>query len=112
MNKEVRMNTCIICGRKVQPTDNWVRCHLWGGFEREPRSLLRCAARTVDAQVPIFYLEGAFHRLVRHRGKPGRPNVRREKCGLRGGDALKVDVFKDTVIRLIAHVTARNLKRN
>ena len=34
-----------------------------------------------------------------------------EKCGLCGGDSLKRDVFKDTVIRLIAQVTARNVKR-
>lgn len=33
-----------------------------------------------------------------------------EKCGLCGGDSFKKDVFKDTVIRLIAQVTARNIK--
>lgn len=32
MREEVKINTCIICGRKVQPTENWMRCHLWGGF--------------------------------------------------------------------------------
>jgi len=26
------MNAWIICGRKVQPTENWISCHLWGGF--------------------------------------------------------------------------------
>jgi hypothetical protein len=26
------MDTCIICGQKIQPVENWVRCHLWGGF--------------------------------------------------------------------------------
>ena len=26
------MNACVMCGRKVQPGENWVRCHLWGGF--------------------------------------------------------------------------------
>lgn len=35
-----------------------------------------------------------------------------EKCGLCGGDSFKKDVFKDTVIRLIAQVTARNIKRD
>jgi hypothetical protein len=34
-----------------------------------------------------------------------------EKCGLCGG-SFKRDVFKDTVIRLIAQVTARNVKRS
>lgn len=34
-----------------------------------------------------------------------------EKCGLCGGDSFKRDVFKDVVIRLIAQVTARNVKR-
>jgi hypothetical protein len=33
-----------------------------------------------------------------------------EKCGLCGGDSFKKDVFKDTVIRLIAQITARNIK--
>jgi len=32
MKRELKMNACIICGRKVQPTENWLRCHLWGGF--------------------------------------------------------------------------------
>ena len=35
-----------------------------------------------------------------------------EKCGLCRGDAFKKDVFKDTVIRLIAQVTARNVNRD
>lgn len=35
-----------------------------------------------------------------------------EKCGLCGGDSLRKDVFKDTVIRLMAQVTARNVKRD
>jgi hypothetical protein len=26
------MDICIVCGRKLQPTENWIRCHLWGGF--------------------------------------------------------------------------------
>jgi hypothetical protein len=34
-----------------------------------------------------------------------------EKCGLCGGDPLKKDNFKDCVIRLIAQVTTRNVKR-
>jgi hypothetical protein len=32
MKAELKTNACIICGRKVQPTENWLRCHLWGGF--------------------------------------------------------------------------------
>jgi hypothetical protein len=32
MKRELKMNDCIICGRKVQPTENWMRCHLWDGF--------------------------------------------------------------------------------
>ena len=32
MKRELKMNACIICGRKVQPTENWIRAHLWGGF--------------------------------------------------------------------------------
>jgi hypothetical protein len=32
MKAELKMNVCIICGRKVQPTENWMRCHLWVGF--------------------------------------------------------------------------------
>jgi hypothetical protein len=35
-----------------------------------------------------------------------------EKCGLCGGDSFKKDVFRDTLIRLIAQVTARNIKRH
>jgi hypothetical protein len=32
MKGELKMNVCIICRRRVQPTENWVRCHVWGGF--------------------------------------------------------------------------------
>jgi len=32
MKEELKMDACIICGGKVQPTENWLRCHLWGGF--------------------------------------------------------------------------------
>ncbi len=32
MKAELKMDVCIVCGRKVQPSENWVRCHLWGGF--------------------------------------------------------------------------------
>ncbi len=35
-----------------------------------------------------------------------------EKCGLCGGDPLKRDNFKDCVLRLMAQVTARNVKRD
>jgi hypothetical protein len=35
-----------------------------------------------------------------------------EKCGLCAGDSFKKDVFRDTVIRLIGQVTARNVKRD
>jgi hypothetical protein len=34
-----------------------------------------------------------------------------EKCGLCGGDPLKRDNFKDCALRLMAEVTARNVKR-
>jgi len=26
------MDLCVMCRSKVQPTENWIRCHLWGGF--------------------------------------------------------------------------------
>jgi hypothetical protein len=35
-----------------------------------------------------------------------------EKCGLCGGDSFRKDAFKDAVIRLMAQVTARNVKRD
>jgi hypothetical protein len=35
-----------------------------------------------------------------------------EKCGLCGGDPFKRDNFKDCVLRLMAQVTARNVKRD
>jgi hypothetical protein len=34
-----------------------------------------------------------------------------EKCGLCGGDPFKKDNFRDAVLRLIAYVTARNVRR-
>jgi hypothetical protein len=34
-----------------------------------------------------------------------------EKCGLCGGDPFKKDNFKDSVLRLMAQVTSRNVKR-
>jgi tRNA U54 and U55 pseudouridine synthase Pus10 len=34
-----------------------------------------------------------------------------EKCGLCGGEAYKKDNFKDCVLRLMAQVTARGVKR-
>ena len=34
-----------------------------------------------------------------------------EKCGLCGEDRFKKDNFKDAVLRLIAYVTSRNVKR-
>jgi hypothetical protein len=34
-----------------------------------------------------------------------------EKCGLCGGDSFRKDVFKDSVIRLMAQVAPRNIKR-
>ena len=40
----------------------------------------------------------------------GTETVDVEKCGLCGGESFKKDVFKDTVIRLMAEVTARNVK--
>jgi hypothetical protein len=35
-----------------------------------------------------------------------------EKCGLCGGDPFKKDNFKERVLRLMAQVTARNVKRD
>ena len=35
-----------------------------------------------------------------------------EKCGLCGGDPFKRDNLEDAVLRLIPHVTARNVKRD
>jgi len=32
MKEELKTSACIMCARKVQPTENWVRCHVWGGF--------------------------------------------------------------------------------
>jgi hypothetical protein len=32
MKGELKTGACIICGRRVQPAENWLRCHLWGGF--------------------------------------------------------------------------------
>ncbi|HVB81354.1 MAG TPA: hypothetical protein VNE82_15575 [Candidatus Binataceae bacterium] len=26
------MDTCVMCKRKVQPAENWLKAHLWGGF--------------------------------------------------------------------------------
>jgi len=26
------MDECVMCRRKVQPAENWLKCHLWGGF--------------------------------------------------------------------------------
>jgi hypothetical protein len=34
-----------------------------------------------------------------------------EKCGICGGDPTKRDIFKHSLLRLIPHVTARNIKR-
>jgi hypothetical protein len=34
-----------------------------------------------------------------------------EKCGLCGGDVFKKDNFKDSVLRLMAQVTSRDVKR-
>jgi hypothetical protein len=35
-----------------------------------------------------------------------------EKCGICGGDPTKRDIFKDSILRLIPQVTARNIKRH
>jgi hypothetical protein len=32
MKEELKTDACIVCGGKVLPTENWLRCHLWGGF--------------------------------------------------------------------------------
>lgn len=38
-------------------------------------------------------------------------SVEVDECGLCGGDTFKNDVFKDSVIPLLAQVTARGVKR-
>ena len=40
----------------------------------------------------------------------GTETVETEKCGLCGGDPFKKDNFKDSVLRLMAQVTARQIK--
>ena len=45
-------------------------------------------------------------------GEAGTETVETEKCGLCGGDPFKRDNFKDSVLRLMAQVTARNVKRD
>jgi hypothetical protein len=42
----------------------------------------------------------------------GTETVETEKCGLCGGDSFKKDNFKDATLRLMAQVTARNVKRS
>jgi hypothetical protein len=42
----------------------------------------------------------------------GTETVEMKKCGLCGGDPFKRDNFKDSVLRLMAQVTARNVKRD
>jgi hypothetical protein len=32
MKGELKVHACIMCGQKVQQTENWIRCHLRGGF--------------------------------------------------------------------------------
>jgi len=27
-----KMETCVMCRRKVERAENWIKCHLWGGF--------------------------------------------------------------------------------
>jgi len=26
------MDACVMCRRNVQQAENWIKCHLWGGF--------------------------------------------------------------------------------
>jgi hypothetical protein len=26
------MNSCVTCGREVDPVENWIKCHLWAAF--------------------------------------------------------------------------------
>ncbi len=30
--RRLTMDACVMCRRKVQPAENWLKCHLWGGF--------------------------------------------------------------------------------
>ena len=51
-------------------------------------------------------------RFLWDRRDAGTETVDTEKCGQSGGDPLKKDNFKDSVLRLMAQVTARNIKRD
>jgi hypothetical protein len=42
----------------------------------------------------------------------GTETVDTDKCGLCGGDLFKKDNFKESVMRLMAQVTTRNIKRD
>ncbi len=35
------MDQCVVCKRKVECTENWIKAHLWGGFAIFPLELLR-----------------------------------------------------------------------
>jgi len=35
------MDECVVCRRKVQRTENYVRCHLWAGLRRSTGDVLR-----------------------------------------------------------------------
>ncbi len=26
------MEGCVVCGRRVDPVENWIKCHLWAAF--------------------------------------------------------------------------------
>lgn len=30
--RSLKMDTCVMCRRKVERAENWIKCHLWGGF--------------------------------------------------------------------------------
>ena len=32
MKAGLKTDACTMCRPKVQPTENWIRAHLWGGF--------------------------------------------------------------------------------
>jgi len=71
-------------------------------FSRQP-------SRERTLEVHRDNCQGAFHRVVRHRGRRRQPVLDVEKCGPCGGDPFN-DNFKDSV-PLMAQATVRNVKR-
>jgi hypothetical protein len=64
----------------------------------------------VSSSLACEPIPASSHGMARR--MPGTEVKEVEKCGLCGVDPFKKDNFKDAVLRLIPHVTARNIKRN